>query len=557
MIRKAFLDSGPRDLPWHRRLAARVLLSVLLIAGGSLATVLYASDYLVTNYSLSRTEDDIFAASNSFRDLQRDYSDFAASQTHLIASQPVFRAYFTDPNLASDWATVSGMAEEYRSDLKADFCVVSDPTGRWLGATSVPGVSLQRRDLQPAVQIAGGGAVYSRVRAVGDRLYLVVSEPVRFDPEEVLCTLTFGYALNDALAQRLKHGASCDITFVYGQKVSGSSLKGGVRRMLQRILQDWPQMLGEAESPSKLQRLAGEWCVVRRFPLGDPADTGGLGYLVLLESWQPTQRFLDHVHTGLLLVALGILGFALLGSLVVSSRVTRPLLEIASTAREIANGRWERAVPLQGSADVMVMAESFNRMTANLRKSYTDTLEALSRALDARDNETEGHSLRVSVYALRLAERMGIDLETCTVLEIGALLHDIGKIGVPDAILRKPGALDPEERWEMQRHCEYGLRIVGGIPHLQQARTVIGYHHERYDGSGYPHGLKGAAIPVEARIFAVADTLDAITSDRPYRRARSFQEALEEIRRCSGSQFDPQVVETLSELIGELAAEHG
>jgi HD-GYP domain-containing protein (c-di-GMP phosphodiesterase class II) len=154
----------------------------------------------------------------------------------------------------------------------------------------------------------------------------------------------------------------------------------------------------------------------------------------------------------------------------------------------------------------------------------------------------------VAEYAVRIAYRMGLSDGEIEELKLGALLHDIGKIGVPDAILRKPGKLDDEERAVMQRHCEYGLAIVRDIPHLNRAADLIRYHHERFEGGGYPHGIAGEEIPLAARIFSVADTLDAITSDRPYRKGRSYGEALEEIRRCSGTQFDPKVVRALFEL---------
>jgi putative nucleotidyltransferase with HDIG domain len=291
--------------------------------------------------------------------------------------------------------------------------------------------------------------------------------------------------------------------------------------------------------------------------------------LLLLEDWKPTRLFLQHIESSLLWVGIVTFLLSLAGSLVFSRRVTRSLQTIADTAEEVARGEWDRQAPVQGSVEVRIMADSFNRMTANLKHyyqevhrqsvqledalrrlegSYADTLDALSRALDARDNETEGHSQRVTTYAMRIAEQMGVDEETLKTLRLGALLHDIGKIGVPDAILRKPGKLTDEE-WEIMRlHCEFGLAIVRGIPYLEGAADVIRSHHEKYDGTGYPRRLAGEEIPLVARIFAAADTLDAMTSNRPYRKGRSFSEAVAEIQRCSGAQFDPQVVAALEQM---------
>jgi hypothetical protein len=186
----------------------------------------------------------------------------------------------------------------------------------------------------------------------------------------------------------------------------------------------------------------------------------------------------------------------------------------------------------------------------DLDEAYHETLSALARALDVRDSEVRGHSQRVTELALAIAEEMGISPESqeWQDLKHGALLHDVGKIGVPDAVLRKPDALDSQE-WElMRRHPTLGHCLLFDVRFLKGAADIALYHHERYDGTGYPKGLAGDAIPLGARIFAVADAFDAITSDRPYRPALSEEEACEEIRRGSGTQFDPQVVEAFLKL---------
>jgi putative nucleotidyltransferase with HDIG domain len=178
-----------------------------------------------------------------------------------------------------------------------------------------------------------------------------------------------------------------------------------------------------------------------------------------------------------------------------------------------------------------------------LEKSYDITLEAMGDALDLRDAETEGHSRRVTAYTIALANRMGLDAEQLRVIARGAFLHDIGKIATPDAILLKPGRLDAAETAIMREHCARGYEMVRKIPFLRDAAEIVYAHQETFDGSGYPRGLRGEEIPLGARIFAVADTLDAMTSDRPYRKPLSFAEARAEIERHSGRQFDPKIVE--------------
>ncbi|MGA8220699.1 MAG: HD domain-containing phosphohydrolase [Candidatus Acidiferrales bacterium] len=179
----------------------------------------------------------------------------------------------------------------------------------------------------------------------------------------------------------------------------------------------------------------------------------------------------------------------------------------------------------------------------DLEQSYDYTLEALGGALDAKDAETEGHCQRVTAFTITIAKAMGVDKALLRHIARGAFLHDIGKMGVPDQILRKPGPLTAEEREVMRRHCKIGYDVLQRIPFLKEAAEIVLTHQESYDGSGYPNGLRGEQIPLGARIFAVADTLDAMISDRPYRKALPISAARAEIKKFSGKQFDPRVVE--------------
>jgi putative nucleotidyltransferase with HDIG domain len=193
-----------------------------------------------------------------------------------------------------------------------------------------------------------------------------------------------------------------------------------------------------------------------------------------------------------------------------------------------------------------VIAARTSRLRAtmhDLEHSYDFTLEAMGDALDLRDAETEGHSRRVTAYTIALAREIGLDADQLRSIARGAFLHDIGKIATPDRILLKPGKLDPEEIKIMRQHCALGYQMVRKIPFLREASEIVYSHQETFNGSGYPRGLRGEAIPLGARIFAIADTLDAMTSDRPYRKALSFAQARGEIVRCSGTQFDPGVVQ--------------
>ena len=182
--------------------------------------------------------------------------------------------------------------------------------------------------------------------------------------------------------------------------------------------------------------------------------------------------------------------------------------------------------------------------------TYQNTLLALVTALDAREHETSDHSQRVVEYTVAIAQRMSIKGQELDEIGRGALLHDIGKIGVPDAVLLKPGKLTPEEWVEMRKHPDIGYSMIAPIPFLAVPSQIVLSHQERFDGRGYPRGLAQNEIHIGARIFSVADTLDAMTSDRPYRKGTTFANAIEEIKRCGGTQFDPEVVRAFTD-IGE------
>ena len=207
-----------------------------------------------------------------------------------------------------------------------------------------------------------------------------------------------------------------------------------------------------------------------------------------------------------------------------------------------------RAYQTNLEALVTARTEQLRQAITTLERSYDITLEALGNALDLKDAETEGHSKRVTAFTIAIARAMGLSADQIRVIARGAFLHDIGKMAIPDAILRKPGALDPEEIAIMQEHCYRGYQILKRIPFLTEASEIVYAHQEKYDGTGYPRGLKGDQIPLGARIFSVADTLDAMTSDRPYRAKLPFEVARDEIQRWSGRQFDPQVVATFLQM---------
>lgn len=225
--------------------------------------------------------------------------------------------------------------------------------------------------------------------------------------------------------------------------------------------------------------------------------------------------------------------------------LSTPLLLSRYSMKQVIDKTRESGLRLERSnQDLRVAVAEVSAMSKQLHEAYDGTLESLVAALDMRDQETRGHSNRVASHSVEIARLLGIkDGDELDMIYRGALMHDIGKIGVPDAILRKPGSLT-EEEWDfMRRHPAFGYRILAQVPYLRPAARVVLAHHERWDGHGYPRRLKEEAIPLGARIFAIADTYDAIISDRPYRQGQSPDAAAAEILRCAGTQFDSKVVE--------------
>jgi HD-GYP domain-containing protein (c-di-GMP phosphodiesterase class II) len=238
----------------------------------------------------------------------------------------------------------------------------------------------------------------------------------------------------------------------------------------------------------------------------------------------------------------------------------RPLDQTEQAAAEVSQSLGEDAA---SEVPPPAVAASVADQTANLDaiiKRLTSGVEhallagnlqmlrALGEAIAQRDTGTSKHNPRVTLYSIRLAEHMGLDTDQVQALIKGSFLHDIGKIGIRDDIILKPAGLTDEERRIMNSHPQLGSMIISSVKWLEDARDVVRYHHERWDGKGYPDGLKGEKIPLNARIFAVVDVFDALTSDRPYKSAQSFDEVMAILREHKGSQFDPKVVEAFEEI---------
>jgi HAMP domain-containing protein len=258
-----------------------------------------------------------------------------------------------------------------------------------------------------------------------------------------------------------------------------------------------------------------------------------------------------------ILIGLALFLVLMIGGLI-ANLITRPLLRLVEASRDVAGGNLNVQIMPQSNDEIAVLTDNFNQMIAKIQQShlnllaaYKSTLESFSKAMDLRDNETELHMQRVTELTVQLAKRMGFKGEQLTYIYQGALLHDIGKIGISDELLKNPEKLTEAEWVQMRKHPQYAYEMLYPIEYLRPSLDIPYYHHEKWDGSGYPNGLKGEEIPMIARIFAIVDVWDAMTSDRVYRKALSEEEVVKYIIENRGIHFDPQVVDAFMAIMGK------
>jgi HD-GYP domain-containing protein (c-di-GMP phosphodiesterase class II) len=255
--------------------------------------------------------------------------------------------------------------------------------------------------------------------------------------------------------------------------------------------------------------------------------------------------------------------FSVLVGVLFAAGVTRPIRALAEKTQEIAQGNYDQRVETRSRNEIGVLADNFNVMSAEIQKAveglkraahenhllFLNSIRMLAAAIDAKDPYTRGHSERVARYSVAIGKHMRLSAEEMKNLRISALLHDVGKIGIDDRILRKPGALSEDEFEVMKGHPEKGAAIMGGVLQLNECIPGMKYHHEKWSGGGYPDGLKGDEIPMQARIVSIADTFDAMTTNRPYQKAMDLNYVVEKIMSFAGSRFDPRVCDAFVQAV--------
>ncbi len=382
--------------------------------------------------------------------------------------------------------------------------------------------------------------------------YFYVAAPIYGDNEEVVGAVLVGTSV-DSLVRGMRQATLAQITLY---STNGDFLASTFLAP-QRLGQGSFEVSGELGPNSYTRSLSvanidyreivGPWEVRGSQRIGLLGSALPESFLVLANRWTLLQIAGMVVVAFVLVISVGYL---------VSNHITEPLLQLVRASREVAQGNLGVQLQPRGNDEVGSLASTFNQMVSSLRNSrfemlnaYDSTLEGWSKALELRDNDTQGHTRRVVEMSMKLGKAMDLDPDQLMHLRRGAILHDIGKMGIPDGILRKPAPLDQTEWKTMREHPVFAYEMLAHIDYLRPALAVPLHHHEWWDGSGYPDGLKGEEIPLSARIFAVADVCDALLSDRPYRSAWSVERTVEYIRSLRGRQFDPTVVDTFVRMV--------
>jgi response regulator RpfG family c-di-GMP phosphodiesterase len=285
------------------------------------------------------------------------------------------------------------------------------------------------------------------------------------------------------------------------------------------------------------------------------ARTSQLGTVHIGIPVQLVTNLLRDSRNRLMAVALALLGVGIAVSMTMAGLIMRPIQKLANGAERIGKGDLEYRIKMSRRDEFGLLASSFNSMASNLSEMYLNTLQMLANALEAKDVYSRGHTERVTGYAVEIAKKMNLPESEVEIIRKASMIHDIGKIGIRESILNKPDSLTDEEYEHIKTHVAWGAHILKPITSLASVISCLYHHHERYDGTGYPSGICSADIPLGARIIAVADTFDAMTTDRPYRKALPVGEAVAELRSCSGTQFDPQVVRTFIEIAKKMEEE--
>ena len=540
-----------RHAAWRRPLRQQIIVPFLLLLVFVAVVGIAAVTYQVTSAGMAGFDQGLVRASVQANDRLATLEAGRLNDLRALAAAPGLSVAVA----TNDGPALSTLfAADTRSALEAHVTIrILDGQGHSL--LSMPPDS-ERVGLAAIRQVLAG-AIDGR----GDKFLAVVPErggpvvywsaPIRDAQRHVIGAVLLGESISDLAAElRPANGGRLFFYGPTGEPIVGSipSLNGEIR---QSVTSDRLMRVSVSADGHRYAVAVSDWMM-----RGERQGYLGLGL--------PAEGVVNNVLTLRIVFLLTFVGTALVVLVVgglLARRISQPLEKLVNSMKMVAGVDLSQRAPGGPADEIGYLTTSFNEMTASLEektKALETTsfasIEALARAIDARDPYTYGHSARVARLSFEIAEEMGLPPDQLIALSRASLLHDIGKIGVEDRVLRKPGPLNPRETAAMREHPVIGYEMLKGLHFLESSLEGVRHHHEHWDGGGYPDGVKGEDIPLAVRILTVADALDALTSDRPYRNAMSFLDAVHRIEAGAGNQFDPAVIRALRSRSAAIAA---
>jgi putative nucleotidyltransferase with HDIG domain len=475
------------------------------------------------------------------------------TQAQTLAENPTLKAamdtYAAEASFGSDsaraqlLATVQRELDKLSARVESDAVALATMDGDTLAASGRLGSAWSREHADRRLAAADADLDHEALLEAGGTIFRVVRIPLTLDDGATIGWLDLGNALDTHYAEMLDSMSRARTAIVHGGTLVATTLTDAQARDFQALLRTSPPGV-------EAVKLDGASHVYREI-----ARVGAAQIYALSSVDDAAAAALARMNAVLALLALGAFALALVGSLLLAGLLSRPIEHLSAAIDRMAAARdLSRPLPATGSSrELDLLTANFNHLMASVAEAeskteaaYAGAIRALAAALDARDPYTAGHSERVSTLSVGIGRVLRLPDAEIEVLRLGALLHDIGKIGISDDVLRKPGALTDEEFEAIMEHPVVGARILRTIPFLLPHIDIVELHHERPDGLGYPKGLRGDDIPLLARIVHVADAYDAITSARAYREGRSSGEALRELWRCAGTEYHADIVGALA-----------
>jgi putative nucleotidyltransferase with HDIG domain len=479
------------------------------------------------------------------RDLQAQAATLAENPT-LKAALDTYAAETRDgisPSLEQLRATIRREIGKLAARVEADAIVLVDGRGTALAAAGPLGDRWPEGRPVPATPAPQDGDIFDGIlQARGDTMR-IVGVPLTLDGSVTIGTLYLATAIDQSYAEQLDRMSRARTAVLSDGVVIATTLPPAAA-------QEFETALTRSNAEQGIVMLGDGSHAYRQL-----AKVGTARFYALSSIDEASSAAITRTNQSLAIIAVGAFLLALVGSTWLANALIRPIENLSSSLAEMADARdvHVQLPAARSSRELETLTQTFNTLMASVAEAeahteaaYAGAIRALAAALDARDPYTAGHSDRVSVLSVAVGRALELETDDLEVLRLGALLHDIGKIGVPDDVLRKAGPLTASEYDAIKQHPVLGAKILRNVPFFARHIAIVELHHERPDGRGYPHGLRGDDIPLVARVVHVADAYDAITSARAYRAPRTSGEALRELWRCAGTEFDAQIVGALA-----------